>query len=64
MVDFYYPSVKNQRFLTAPLTRGAFWVRCKLPDKLKFAQQERYRAAKGSNETQRTGHEVSAATRR
>ena len=20
----YYPSVKNQRFLTAPLTRGAF----------------------------------------
>ena len=29
-----------------------------LPDKLKFAQQERYRAVKGSGETQRTGHEL------
>ena len=42
MVDFYYPSVKNQRFLTAPQTRGAF-ERCGAhrSDKLKFERFSR-----------------------
>ena len=43
---------------------GQSGTRCQraLPDKLKFAQQGRYRAAKGSNEMQCTGHEMSADT--
>jgi hypothetical protein len=31
-----YPSVRNQRFLTAPLTRGAFGCGSQRKDKLQF----------------------------
>ncbi|MBR5616826.1 MAG: hypothetical protein IKW50_01455, partial [Oscillospiraceae bacterium] len=42
--QFYYPSVKNQRFLTPPLTRGGFWCGAKLKDKLQFEAAEPNRA--------------------
>ena len=44
MMDFDYPSGKNQRFLPPPLTRGGFWCGAYRNAKLQFEVAEPNRA--------------------